>query len=390
MGIYKRDSVFWWKKYPLDPVTKRPLRKPASTGICWDAPTKAIRDKNKIDAEAQYAQDLIEIRDNKKILPVITFANYATNVFLPTTTHLRGNQASTVKVLIKDLGHWQLTEFTIDTVSHWRSAKLTTHKASSVNLLVGVLTKMLNRAVPTYLESNPIAARQHGTNRKQFQDVDEEEFEARAFSTDEFFDFVRAISSEDAIYGVPKAEGLALAYTAVETLVRRGSLLKLTWADDRKTKFVIANTKTSRGRSKAPKAKPINAHLRACLDELPRGTPDQFIFPSFYRGGLDYKTNTVRWFKAVCEAAGLPYGREVHGLTFHSFRHTGATWYLKKKYSVKAVMQLGGWTNAQLFLDTYVHVSEEEVADMVRDLSNDLHPRALRSITGGKATAADE
>jgi integrase len=378
MGIYTRqDSPFYWKKYDTDPTTKRAPRPPASTRIPWDAPSKALRDANKRDAELQYAQDLLDIRANKQALPAILFADYATTVYLPTTVHLRGNEGSTIKSLIKDFGHWLLTEITIDVVRAWRVTKVATHEASTVNLYASVLSKLLTRAVPTYLESNPLAAFKHGTQRKQLERLDEREFEARAFSNDEFLSFVRAIDSQDAICGVPKAEGLALAYAAVETLVRRGSLLTLTWADDRGTQFITKNTKVSRGKSKAPKAKPITPHLRVCLDDLPRDTPDRLIFASFHTTPAGYKQHAQLWFRTVCQIAKLPYGRATHGLTFHSFRHTGATWYLKAGYSVKAVMQLGGWTNAQLFLDTYVHVSDDEVAKMVTAMSNTLHPRRL-------------
>jgi integrase len=370
MGIYQRtDSPYWWKKYDIDPETKRAPRKPTSTRIFVDAPTKEQRATNRRDAEIQYQQDCIDIRAGVNA-PVtnssITFREFARWYLEHVTANVRGKQqeTSTIDLLIKDFGHYALKDITIPLVREWRTTRIKTVIASTVNQNVSVLQKMLTKAIPEHLAHNPLAARKPGTHKAQLERLDEDEFEARAFTVAEFDRFVAVLASHDDINEIPKHEGLALAYSAIEILVRRKSLLKLTWADYRDTHFVTKNTKVSRGRQRAPKTKPVTANMRRYLDCLPRETPQRLIFSSFYKHKSGFSAPVWRWFNRVCELAAIPYGRENDGVTFHSFRHTGATWYLKAGYSVKAVMQLGGWTNAQLFLDTYVHVSEEEIADM--------------------------
>jgi integrase len=386
MGIYARDKYYWAKGEKGADGTV--AFKPFSTKIPVFAPTKQLRDQNRAAAEAIYVQALHDKHTGKSKLPAITFTNYMKE-FKLTVAHLRGNQEYTLNRLEREFGSMLLTDFSENFVRVWRGDLFKTGKvrASTINLYVNMLSKMLTRAVPTYLESNPLAARRHGSNRKTLEILPEKEFKAEAFTTEGFYDFVRTIEKHDVIYTIPKVEGIALAYAAVETLVRRGSLLRLRRRDDQGTKLVVADTKTSGGKQKAPKAKPISAHLRECLDALyasrPEMGPDDLVFASFWNTEdrtykLGWSDVAMRWFNSVCDLGGITHGRKHHGVTFHSFRHTGATWYLKAGWSVKAVMQLGGWTNAQLFLDTYVHCSEEEIADMVNKMSQTLHPSMLR------------
>jgi integrase len=373
MGLYERkDSKYIWKKYDVDPVTKQAPRPPQSTKIFKDAPTKAQRDQNWRDAELQYAQDLIDIRENKDkpvARPTITFTDYASWYTTNVTAHLRSNksESSSIRQLVKFFGPMLIDQVGANEVREWRTQILKTTKASTVNNRQSLLSRMLFRAIPKYLETNPLAARKPGTTRKQLENLDEEDFEGRAFTREEFTRFVATVQAHEHIQKVPRAEGLALAYCAIQTMIRRGSLVHLTWADDRGTHFALMNTKTSRGRSKSIQPKPITPMMRRCLDALPRHTPHNRIFPNFWRPS-GYEQITRQWFEAVCELGDIPYTRAVNGVTFHGFRHTGATWYLKAGHSVKAVMQLGGWTNAQLFLNRYVHVSQEEIASMAASM----------------------
>lgn len=376
MGIYKR-APFWWKKYDIDPVTKRAPRKPCSTGIYVEGGNKAQTVQNKADALVQYQQDCIDIRRGivapETAKPAIRFRDYA-----PIWWRMRGRQQrrgwhseqSAVRALVdglvpsatglaaRPMGDYLLTELSASVIAAWRSERCTHVKASTANRGTVVLRVMLKHATD-YLDVNPLAGSDKLGN-KNWEKLPTVDTEVRAFTRDEFDAFIAAIDSVDAIHGIPKLEGLALTYAAVETLLRRGSLLSLTWGLDRGTHLVPLNAKVKIRRS------PVTTNLRHYLNQLPKDTAH--IFASFYahaRPGTSPQQsaeNVVNeWFWRVCARAKVPCRREHHGVTFHSFRHTGATWLLKAGKNPRAVMTLGGWANANVFLKTYCHTDDAEV-----------------------------
>lgn len=56
-------------------------------------------------------------------------------------------------------------------------------------------------------------------------------------------------------------------------------------------------------------------------------------------------------------ACQVVVGRENHGLTFHSLRHTGASRMLEAGVDVKTVMLIGGWKNLKV-LERYLYPSD--------------------------------
>lgn len=70
-------------------------------------------------------------------------------------------------------------------------------------------------------------------------------------------------------------------------------------------------------------------------------------------------TNAKRWTREWFEAAGFKYGREGESLTFHSLRHTFASWLVREGWSATLVAKLLGNTTREVER-TYAHLSPKD------------------------------
>jgi integrase len=389
MGLFTRpNSPYYWKRYDINPETGKPFRPRASTKIFVGGSTKAQRDKNQADAEHQYMQDCIDIRKGIErptaAAPIYTtYGAWIRDYYLAHyTAHHRGkvNERSTLNRLVAEFGTLPIEAITTARVDAYRDRRAQDVTVNTINRDVQVLQVSLRRMAHALRDAGCAAPDPRDilttlTRRKPL------ETETRWFSEDEFAKFVAAIDAHDTIGGTSRAEGLALATAAIETLLRRGSLLRLIWKNYRGTHLVPLNAKQEIRWS------PVSANLAEYLDALPTNTDR--IFASFDRVAARAKSRGLilsterrmqaanniadKWFKRVCELAGLPCGRAQHGLTFHSFRHTGATWQLngsetRRPVSVRTVMELGGWKNVKLFMRTYCHTDQKSLDTAVANM----------------------
>jgi integrase len=283
---------------------------------------------------------------------------------------------------VREFGALILDEMTVRRVERYRDERLQQVKVTTVNRETYVLVACVRRWATvmradgcTTPDPRDLLA---GLTRRTPKDT-----ETRWFSESEFARFIEALQGQAAILGIPRAEGLAMAYTAVETLLRLSSLLRLTWPMYRGTHLVPLNAKVKILES------PVTPNMQQLFAALPTNTDR--LFASFDRVAARAKRHGIilsdarrhaaaagiadRWFAEVCRLAELPCGREHHGVTFHSFRHTGATWLLngsatRPPVSVKTVMALGGWKNVRTFMNTYCHTDTQ----MVRAAASSLFP----------------
>jgi integrase len=74
-----------------------------------------------------------------------------------------------------------------------------------------------------------------------------------------------------------------------------------------------------------PKTIPINRHVKAVLDRLPRAIHHDFVVT--YTGKpIKQKDGYKRSFRTACKKAGIPCGRKTpNGITFHDLRRTVKT-----------------------------------------------------------------
>jgi integrase len=81
-----------------------------------------------------------------------------------------------------------------------------------------------------------------------------------------------------------------------------------------------------------------------------------YVFP--YRGKPVEQTST-RAFRAARDAAGLP-----RSFTWHSLRHTWASWHRQDKTPLDVLKELGGWSSDRM-VERYAHLGGEHLTPYV-------------------------
>jgi integrase len=162
---------------------------------------------------------------------------------------------------------------------------------------------------------------------------------------------------------------------ALNTGMRRGEILGLTWANVRGDRIEVVQSVEEGGQLKEPKTKGsrrsivVPGHVVTALREhLCRQNADKLaagvkwvnlnlVFPNGY-GSIwnpNSFTNAITKLLLVCGIEG----------TFHSLRHTHATRLMEMGVNPKVVQERLGHSNISQTMDTYSHVSvgmQEEVA----------------------------
>jgi integrase len=175
---------------------------------------------------------------------------------------------------------------------------------------------------------------------------------------------------------------------SVDTGVRKGELLSLTWDDidfdngyvsinktlifvkDRDNKSdntyilkVQDSTKTKAGVRKVPLTKRCLHMLKEL--KLKNITKSPLVFPS-KNGTYINPRNLLRCFETICEKTGL------EGFNCHSLRHTFATRCFEKGIPVKIVSRWLGHAKVSHTLDIYTHVMPDEEKKAIERLESDI------------------
>lgn len=357
MGIYERpDSPYYWMS--LERPGRRALQQ--STRVRIDAPTTGQRRDNRMMADEIYAVTLGKLVQTGYQLPtsrpVIGFTDFSE--WYDTNVLARHRGASKERSRLRRLREYfadrPLHTIDIVLVQEWMTHRLKSVSAASVNRELDDLKLIFGAAVPKYLEKSLLLG---------FRRLRTKESEARNLTRPEYDRLLEATTT---------TEEHALIVTGVNTLLRLSSLLKLEWTHDKRDHFVTLNAKVSQVLA------PISTVVREALDQLPKMGPFIFANNVGRRGGgpTARENYVIRLFDKLCARANVPHGRHVHGVTFHSLRHTGATWALEKSGNLKAVMQLGGWKTVPQCLK-YAHALTPEVQAAAESIAG-RRPRILK------------
>jgi len=148
---------------------------------------------------------------------------------------------------------------------------------------------------------------------------------------------------------------LPMTILALNTGMRRGELLGLTWAD---VNLQACTLKISAGNAKSRKARhlPLNAEA---LDVLQRWRAQRagtgLVFPSAGGGRLG---SIKRAWEALCESAGL------RDFRFHDLRHTFASRLVMAGVDLNTVRELLGHADIRMTL-RYAHLAPQKLANAV-------------------------
>jgi integrase len=248
--------------------------------------------------------------------------------------------------LLRQLGtyfdRYELDQIDQARAREWRTWRLKTVVASTVDREEALLKHVLTTAVPKYLEKSGLAGLKRLRPRA---------YDARILTRDE----------EDRLLAQLAGEDRALVVLAIDTLMREERAAAFTRLQDHGT-FLWSDSKVD------PVRVPISRRVRTELDKLANRGPK--YFPT-YAGN---NPRVQRMFADACGRAGILYGRKKDGavidggVTFHCLRHTGASRMLEEGADVKTVMRIGGWKNLKV-MERYLHPTDQAAVRAVESIS---------------------
>lgn len=151
----------------------------------------------------------------------------------------------------------------------------------------------------------------------------------------------------------------AVVITALNTGMRRGEILNLKWSQiDLKNGFILLDTNTKTGRKREI---PINATLRATLQNIPRRIDTPKVFPDI----RDFRKS----FASALKKAGID-----PDFRFHDLRHTFASHLVMSGVDITTVSKLLGHTTVTMTL-RYAHLAPAHLVSGVQKLDNIFYPQ---------------
>jgi integrase len=331
MGVFSRRQSPWWHLYLETTRTKE------KTKIKIGTTTAQRRDSRRL-AEDLYHRRMNQLAIDVHELPVarppILFSDFVDWYAAHVSAHHRGHEreAEIVKGLQATFGPHLLTEIDRAAVLEWRTARAAAASASTANRDMDVLKSIFKAAVPKYLAVSPIAGLKRLRAPRQ---------ETRVLSRAEERRLLRQLTKADR----------TLVICALDTLMRLSDVVNLRRDQDRRTYLLVIDPKVE------PYRVPVSARLRKALDALPVQGPYYFAHRRRAKKARDFRSGIKQMLERACEAANIPYGRKVGGLTFHGLRHTAATRLAEQGVSLRLIQELGGWKSLRQ-LERYAHPSE--------------------------------
>lgn len=386
MGIYTRpDSTFYWLLLER-PNGLRPLREP--TKIPANGATAIQRKLLREQAQETYTLRMVELARTDYELPsrtsgTIRFAEYSA---WWETHHLPKRRGAVrdrgcVMHLRAFFGADDLPAITPPRVTEYETKRLTdrigpptpsgedrrrTVKPSTVNREVDVLKAMLRDAAPRWLKISPLAGRRKLRTVKIKKRVLSQEEEARLLSA------------------LPPADQ-AFYIVAVDTLMRFSNVYNLKRTDDHKTHLVLEDSKTG------PYEVPLSSRARAALDSLTKKGEYYFWHRHGAKNIHNARTAFRHLLERACRRAGIPYGRNNLGVTFHTAtRATGATRLLRKKVDLKTLMEIGNWSDVRSAIEYDVtdHQQKQRAVNLIGGSGITLQSRKRKAQRKRQRTSA--
>jgi integrase len=334
MGLYRQPrSPFWWMF--LEPTKRWASTKIAHTGSSA-ARTRELREM----AQHVYETEVIAARRGQLSLVAkesIAFSALAAWYQTHVAKLKRGAEREgwAIAALVSHFGSRPVHTIDGQAILEWRAARAADVAPGTVTRELDVLRAIFAAGIPRYLAASPIPAmtklrRQRGTLKTSTA--------PRILTRTEE-------SKLEAVMTRPV--DLALFRLALCTLGRLSDLLDLRWQDVGSAIY-LGDPKAGK-----PYSVPLARKAKAALAQLPkRGV---YVFPHHRRGTAAERRNRIKmWLKRKCERAGVKYGRTKGGITFHSFRHTGASRLLEQGVDVRTVQEIGGWSSLRM-LERYTH-----------------------------------
>lgn len=327
-GVYQRpDSPFWWCSYK-NANGQRARRKLAGA----HTRPQAVKMLDAIRVQEEKARTL-GIRPATEITTEALFERYEKHQkarIRSTTFERLGGILNTLKANLPE----QAKTITKRMVSEYIETRAESVKPGTVAKEMSVLKHCLRLAVEWgELNQNPAA----GARLPQLPPG-----RTRYLTPGEL---------KAALESAPEWLRAPMAFAAC-TGVRRGEMLSLRWMDVDMTNRRLYLRETKNG---ALRILPIPESARTVLRSLPQGATGDLVF-----AGLDPAFLSV-YTKRVFKRLGIP------DASFHTLRHTAASWMVQQGVDLYAVGQILGHKTPRM-TQRYAHLSPEYMAGAVGKL----------------------
>lgn len=319
-GIYLRGGNYWINYTFVDQRgVKKYVRMSADTTNLRVA-QKILEKKRTEAAENKH----LDIRKDEKIL----FRDFEKLYLDRHAFKNKGFETDKhqLKAIEPFLGHKYLHEITVLDLEKFRSERLQHVKVATVNRNMALIKSMLNRAVEwemLRMELNPAP---------KIKQLPENNMRLRFLSKDEI----------EKLYKQCNGELLALVKVAINTGMRRGELMALTWNDiDMKGRQIyIRDSKSGKGRVIPMNDTVWNVFLS--LEKLPE---KPYIFASTHREA----------YVAALKRA------EIKDATFHTLRHTAASHLAQAGVNLFTISKILGHSTTEMTA-RYAHLGPDYMA----------------------------
>lgn len=346
-GLYKRGTVYWISYAGID---GKVIRETAKTSVFKDAEDLLIKRK-----QAVRDGNLPEV---KRRIENHTFNELAIDYLKWAERQRAFEQKSLIIDQLKErFGHIQLRRFDTRLVESYQSERLQAgkkrlksgeivgNKPATINRHVATLKHIMTKAVEWEMVEEETLKRVRRAkmleeNNRRLRFLSVEESQALINACDKQLNHLKPIVT-----------------MALNTGMRKGEILSLTWDDVDLTHGFILLSRTKNGERREVS---INTTLRSILEELFKGTakrPRRIDVPYVF---YDYPTgkpyaNVHRSFVTACKNANI---RDFH---FHDLRHTFASHLVMAGIDITTVSSLLGHKDLKMTL-RYSHLSPRHTA----------------------------
>ena len=334
MHIYKRKNGYYYLRF-LTPVGNW---KNISTGC-----------KNKRAA----IEFLIKYQPNKPTLMVlnraVSFSVFSQKYIEYSKIHHSPSNTIRIQYVINNFLNYranilldEITRINIEEYIHYRIDKI---RPTTLNIELRVLKSMFNTAINwNLISSNPLK------NVKQLrinQDI------PKMFTQEEF-----GLILED----LSPAWLKNIIILAVNTGMRRNELINLKWADINISKqyLIIRNTESFTTKSKAERVIPLNLNSLEVLRNI--SPKDEFVFTNCNSQKI-YPNYLSQCFRDRLIKINIRNNR-----SFHSLRHTFASWLVQKGVPMYEVSKLLGHSDIKT-TEIYAHLTSDNLRNAVELLN---------------------
>lgn len=330
-GVYKRGNIYWIRY----------------AGPDGKMVFESSRSSNEKEAEAllhiRKAEVLKGTHSKSKASIKLTFNDLARDYlkWIERQRSLKSKRCM-VKQLIAAFGDVALEDFNIKMIEQYQTERLNKgNKPATVNRFLSTISGMFAKAVDWEMVNEAVLKA-----IRKVKPLPENNKRLRYLSKVESKRLIECC----------KPELKPIVITALNTGMRRGEMLSLTWDKvDLTHGFILLDRTKNDDRREIP----INQSLAAALNELTRRVDVPYVFYNPNTG--DRYHDIKKGFKTACKKA------EIKDFRFHDLRHTFASHLVMSGVDLATVKDLLGHKNINMTL-RYAHLAPGHKAKAVKVL----------------------